>query len=156
MPFQGKILKSLINHYKNYCSSKIRTSFITISYSDVISLVSNSASRVFNERIDGQEIPDNIGKKTCCKLLTQLTWFSLGANRIFTMDDLKNLEWNCRGFKKQNSWIFIVSGENNNIGIVCLNKVQKWQKRFVFEKNLSFQRSNQFYLEKTITDRHKS
>ena len=33
-----------------------------MSYSDIISVVSNSASRVFNERIDGQEIHDNIKK----------------------------------------------------------------------------------------------
>ena len=32
-------------------------------YSDIISVVSNSASRVSNERIDGQEIHDNIFKK---------------------------------------------------------------------------------------------
>ena len=42
--------------------SKIRNSLNTMSYSDIISVVSNSASRVFNERIDGQEINDNIKK----------------------------------------------------------------------------------------------
>ena len=34
----------------------------TMSYSDIISVVSNCASRVFNEGIDGQEIHDNIKK----------------------------------------------------------------------------------------------
>ena len=42
--------------------SKIRNSFNTMSYSDIISVVSNSASRVFNEKIDGQEIYDNFRK----------------------------------------------------------------------------------------------
>ena len=42
--------------------SKIRNNLNTMSYSDIISVVSNSASRVFNERIDGQEIHDNIKK----------------------------------------------------------------------------------------------
>ena len=42
--------------------SKIRNSFNTMSYSNIISVVSNSASRVFNERIDGQKIHDNIRK----------------------------------------------------------------------------------------------
>ena len=35
--------------------SKIRNSFNSMSYSDIISIISNSASRVFNERIDGLE-----------------------------------------------------------------------------------------------------
>ena len=43
--------------------SKIRNSLNTMSYSDIISVVSKSASRVFNEKIDGQEIYDNIKKK---------------------------------------------------------------------------------------------
>ena len=34
--------------------SKIRNNFNTMFYSDIISVVSNSASGVFNERIDGQ------------------------------------------------------------------------------------------------------
>ena len=42
--------------------SKIRNSFNTMFYSDIIGVVSNSASRVFNERIDGQEIHGNIRK----------------------------------------------------------------------------------------------
>ena len=42
--------------------SKIRNSFNTMCYSDIISVVSNSASRLFNERNDGQEIHDDIKK----------------------------------------------------------------------------------------------
>ena len=43
---------------------KIRNSFNTMSYSGIISVVSNSASKVFNERTDGQEVHDKIGKQT--------------------------------------------------------------------------------------------
>ena len=42
--------------------SKIRNSFNTMSYSNIISVVSNCASRVFNERIDAQEFHNNIRK----------------------------------------------------------------------------------------------
>ena len=42
--------------------SNIRNILSTMFYSNIISVVSNSASRVFNERIDGQEIHDNIKK----------------------------------------------------------------------------------------------
>ena len=42
--------------------SKIRNGLNTMSYSDIISVVSNSTSRVFNERIHGQKIHDNIKK----------------------------------------------------------------------------------------------
>ena len=42
--------------------SKKRSSLNAMSYSDIISVASNSASRVFNERIVGQEIHDNIRK----------------------------------------------------------------------------------------------
>ena len=42
--------------------SKITKSLNTMSYSDIISVVSNSASRVINERIDRQEIHNNIKK----------------------------------------------------------------------------------------------
>ena len=42
--------------------SKIRNSLNTMSYSDIISVVSNSASKVFNEKLDGQKTHDNIKK----------------------------------------------------------------------------------------------
>ena len=42
--------------------SIIRNSFNSMSYSDIISVVSNSTSRVFNKREDGQEIHDKIKK----------------------------------------------------------------------------------------------
>ena len=40
--------------------SKIRTILNTMSYSDIINIVSNSASRIFNEKIDGQKIHESI------------------------------------------------------------------------------------------------
>ena len=40
--------------------SKIRTVLNTMSYSDIINIVSNSASRIFNEKIDGQRIHESI------------------------------------------------------------------------------------------------
>ena len=40
--------------------SKIRTVLNTKSYSDIINIVSSSASRIFNEKIDDQRIHDSI------------------------------------------------------------------------------------------------
>ena len=40
--------------------SKTRTVPNTMSYSDIINIVSNSASRIFNEKIDGQRIHEII------------------------------------------------------------------------------------------------
>ena len=40
--------------------SKIRTVLNTMSYSDIINIVSNSASRIFNEKFDGQKIHESI------------------------------------------------------------------------------------------------
>ena len=40
--------------------SKIRTVLNTMSYSDIIIIVSNSVSRILNEKIDGQRIQDSI------------------------------------------------------------------------------------------------
>ena len=42
--------------------SKIRSCFSTMCYSDIIKVVSNSASKLLNERIDRQENHDNIKK----------------------------------------------------------------------------------------------
>ena len=39
---------------------KIRTVLNTMSYSDIINIVSSSASRIFNEKIDGQKIHESI------------------------------------------------------------------------------------------------
>ena len=39
---------------------KIRTVLNTMSYSDIINIISNSASRILNEKIDGQRIQDSI------------------------------------------------------------------------------------------------
>ena len=40
--------------------SKKRTVLNTMSYSDIINIVSNSASRIFHEKIDGQKIHESI------------------------------------------------------------------------------------------------
>ena len=40
--------------------SNIRTVLNTMSYSDIMNIVSNSASRIFTEKIDGQRIHDSI------------------------------------------------------------------------------------------------
>ena len=40
--------------------SKIRTVLKTMSYSDIKNIVSNSASRIFNEKIDGQKLYESI------------------------------------------------------------------------------------------------
>ena len=40
--------------------SKLRTVLNTMSYSDIINIVSNSASRIFNEKIDSQRIHEII------------------------------------------------------------------------------------------------
>ena len=40
--------------------SKIRTVLNTMSYSEIINIISNSASCIFNEKIDGQKIHDSI------------------------------------------------------------------------------------------------
>ena len=44
--------------------SKIRTVLNTMSYSDIINIVSNSASRIFNEKTDGQKIHESIKSAT--------------------------------------------------------------------------------------------
>ena len=50
------------------------------------------------------------------------------------MDNIKFLRWNCRGLdnKIQELFLFLTK---ENIDIVCLNEVRKWQKRFVVEKD---------------------
>ena len=49
------------------------------------------------------------------------------------MDNIKILQWNCRGLQnKIHEWFLFLSIEN--IDIACLNEVKKWQKRFVHEK----------------------
>ena len=40
--------------------SKIRTVLNTISYGDIINIVSNSASRIFKEKIGGQKIHESL------------------------------------------------------------------------------------------------
>ena len=82
--------------------SKTRNSFNTMSYSDIISVVSNSASRVFNEKIDGQEFHDNIRKTNLMQTVnTNMSQsssqqnFANGQHQNFTME----VSW----LKKQNS-----------------------------------------------------
>ena len=40
--------------------SKIRSTFNTMSYSDIINVVSISASRIFGDKIEGQKVHDSI------------------------------------------------------------------------------------------------
>ena len=49
------------------------------------------------------------------------------------MDNLKILQWNCRGLENEihELFLFLTKGKVDN---VWLNEVKKWQKRFVHEK----------------------
>ena len=49
------------------------------------------------------------------------------------MDNIKILQWNCRGLENKIYELFLFL-TNEKIDIVCLNEVKKWQKRFKHEK----------------------
>ena len=112
--------------------SKIRNSLNTMSYSDIISVVSNSASRVFNERIEGQEIHDNI-KEANLMQTVNTNMIQYNSQQILQMDNIKILQWNCRGLENKIHELFLFLTKEN-IDIACLNEVKKWQKHFVHEK----------------------
>ena len=92
------------------------------------------------------------------------------------MDTIKILQWNCRGLENKIHELFLFLTKDN-IDIVCLNEVKKWQKRVANEKYfivteeeqkravimglLSLhrrakrsKRSDQLHPGKTLTDRH--
>ena len=140
-----------------------------MSYSNIISVVSNSASKMFNERIDGQETHDEIG-------ITNLmqTWFSHAANKTLQMDNIKVLQSNCRGLENKIHELFLFL-KKENIDIVCLIKVKKWQKPFahknyfnvteakassfhgsviIAKKGITVKEIRQITTKKTVTDRH--
>ena len=99
VPFQGKILKTLkitttkITVLVADVLSKIRNNFNTMSNSDIISVVSNRASRVFNEKIEVQEIHDNIRKTNLMQTVntnmiqsSSQQNFANGQHKNFTME----------------------------------------------------------------------
>ena len=102
--------------------SRIRTVLKTISYSDIKKIVSNSSSRIFNEKIDGQRIHDSKQlllfrfKQTICQT----------AKTFCKMDKLKTLQWNCRGLNNKISDLIWFSTEE--IDVNCLNEVKSGEK----------------------------
>ena len=71
------------------------------------------------------------GKQTWWKLLTQIR-FSQAANEILQIDNIKLLQWNCRGLENKIHELFLFLTKEN-IHIVFLNEVKKWQKPFAHE-----------------------
>ena len=91
---QGKILKTLsitttkITVLVAEVLSKIRNSLKTMSCSGILSVISNSDSRVFNERIDGQEIHNNIEKANLMQTLNT-NMIQSSSQKTFKMDKIK-------------------------------------------------------------------
>ena len=97
---QGKILKTLsitttkITVLVAEVLSKIRNSLKTMSCSGILSVISNSDSRVFNERIDGQKIHNNIEKANLMQ--------TLNTNMIQSSSQKKPSKWTRLKFNKGN------------------------------------------------------
>ena len=65
--------------------SKIRTVLNTMSYSDIINIVSYSASRIFNKKIDGQRVHESI-KSTNITSVNTMPPNNLANNQNFTQN----------------------------------------------------------------------
>ena len=98
-----------------------------MSYSDIINIVSNSPSRIFNEKIDGQRIHESI-KSADITSHNTMPLNNLANSQNFTqLDKLKILRWHCRGLNNKINDLILFSAEKD-IDINCVNEVKKWQK----------------------------
>ena len=61
-----------------------------------------------------------------CRLTTYQT-----AKTLTKMDKLKILQWNCRGLNNKMNDLILFLAEND-IDIICVNEVKKWQKTTLF------------------------
>ena len=111
-----------------------------MSHSDIISVVSNSASIVFIERIDGQEIHDNI-RKTKLMQTVKTNMIQSSSQQNLQNGQHWNFRTDCRGLENKIHKFFLFLTKEN-IDIDCLNKVQKWQKRYIHEKHLIITEAN--------------
>ena len=107
---------------------KIRTVLNTMSFSDIISIVSNSASRIFTAKIDGQRIHGRIKSANAAPVIS-LQSNSLPNNKNFLrrMDKLNILQWNCRGLNNKLNDLILFSAEAD-IDVFCLNAVKNRKK----------------------------
>ena len=108
--------------------SKIRTVLSTMSYSDMKNVVSNSSSRIFNEKIDSQRIHDSKKSANTAPMVSiQTNKLPNSANAFCKMDELKILQCNCRGLNKKICDLILFSREEE-IDVICLNEVRSWKK----------------------------
>ena len=103
--------------------SKIRSTFKTMSYRDIINVVSISASRIFGGKI-GQKVHDGI--KNANNNFTNVPTQQIAIDSA-NMDKIKILQWNCRGLSNKILQVLVFLKEKD-IDIVCLNEVKSWQK----------------------------
>ena len=106
--------------------SKIRTVLNTMSYSDLVNIVSNTASRIFNEKNDGQKIYDSIKNANTAPVISKQTNNLEPAETFCKMDKRKIFQWNCRGLNNKKSHLILFSVED--IDVICLNEVKNWKK----------------------------
>ena len=84
-----------------------------MSYSDIINIVSNSASRIFNEKIDGQKLHDST-KSANVIPVNSMTPNNIANRQTLTkMYKLKILQSNCRGLNNIINDIILFLAENN-------------------------------------------
>ena len=89
-----------------------------MSYGDIISIVSNSASRTFNEKIDGRRIHDSLKSANTAPVISiQLKNLS-NSQSFCKMDKLKYLQWNCRGLNNKISDLILFFAEKD-IDVIC-------------------------------------
>ena len=110
--------------------SKIRSTFKTMSYSDIINVVSICASRLFGDKIEGQKFHDSIKMLTTISGMFQRNKFQQIAINSANMDKIKILQWNCRGLSNKILELLVFLKERD-IDILCLSEVKSWQKENV-------------------------
>ena len=107
--------------------SKIRSTFNTMSYSDIINVVSITSSRIFGDKIEGQKVYDSIKNASNNFTMFQRNKFQQTAINSANMDKTKIIQWNCRGLSNKILELLVFLKEKD-IDIVCLNEVKSWQK----------------------------
>ena len=106
-----------------------------MSYSDIISVVSNIAPKMFNERLNGQKIQDNFRKTN---LMQTINTNMIQSSKQQNLENGQHLNFTIELslLRKQIHELFLFLAKEN-IYLVCLNGVKKWQKRFAQEKKFT-------------------
>ena len=105
--------------------SKIRSTFNTMSYGDIINVVISTASRISDDKIEGQKEHDSIKNVSNNFKNNPKHQISTNSHQLSLYGEIKSMQCNCRGLSNKLSEILEFS-KKKDFDIVCFNEIRSW------------------------------